>query len=282
MREIKDLNDMYAYSLRHKSHGKKIGFVPTMGALHEGHLSLVAEAKKKADIVVVSIFVNPIQFGPSEDLASYPRDLKKDMKLLKGLEVDVLFMPEASAMFPEGFKTFVEVDGLSKKLCGRARPTHFRGVATVVAKLFNLVAPDAAFFGEKDYQQLRIIRQMAKDLTLPVEIIARPTVREFDGLAMSSRNVYLDQKERKAALIIYRALSVAKEEIEKGEKDFRKILFRLRSLIGTEPSVRIDYIAMVDPETLEDIKSLSGQVLAAVAVNLGKARLIDNILIDAG
>ena len=282
MREIKDLNDMYAYSLRHKSHGKKIGFVPTMGALQEGHLPPVAESQKKTDIVVVSIFVNPIQFGPSEDLASYPRDLKKDMKLLKGLEVDVLFMPEASAMFPEGFKTFVEVDGLSKKLCGRARPTHFRGVATVVAKLFNLVAPDAAFFGEKDYQQLRIIRQMAKDLNLPVEIIARPTVREFDGLAMSSRNVYLDQKERKAALIIYRALSVAKEEIEKGEKDFRKILFRLRSLIGTEPSVRIDYIAMVDPETLEDIKSLSGQVLAAVAVNLGKAKLIDNILIDAG
>jgi pantoate--beta-alanine ligase len=279
MREIKDPKEMYLYSRKAKSHGKKVGFVPTMGALHEGHLSLVEEAKKRADTVVVSIFVNPIQFGPSEDLARYPRNLGSDKKLLRHFDVDVLFMPEARTMYPEGFKTFVEVEGLSRKLCGRSRPTHFRGVTTVVAKLFNMVCPDIAFFGEKDYQQQIIIKRMAKDLDFPVEIVALPTVREFDGLAMSSRNAYLTQKERKSALILYRSLCLAKEEIRKGEKDPRKILLRIRSAVGTEPSVRLDYVAMVDPDTLEEVRKIKGKVLVALAACLGKARLIDNMVI---
>jgi pantoate--beta-alanine ligase len=279
MREIKDPKEMYLYSRKAKSHGKKVGLVPTMGALHEGHLSLVEEARKRADTVVVSIFVNPIQFGPSEDLARYPRNLGSDKKLLRHFDVDVLFMPEARTVYPEGFKTFVEVEGLSKKLCGRSRPTHFRGVTTVVAKLFNMVCPDIAFFGGKDYQQQIIIKRMAKDLDFPVEIVALPTVREFDGLAMSSRNAYLTQKERRSALILYRSLCLAKEEIGKGEKDPRKILFRIRSAVGTEPSVRLDYVAMVDPETLEEVRKIKGKVLVALAAYLGKTRLIDNMMI---
>lgn len=273
---------MQIYAQKAKSHGKSIGFVPTMGALHEGHLSLVEEARKRADVVVVSVFVNPIQFGPSDDFARYPRNLNRDRKLLKNFEVEVLFLPEASELYPEGFKTYVEAEGLSKKMCGRSRPAHFRGVATAVTKLFNIVCPDIAFFGEKDYQQQVIIKQMVRDLNLPVEIVSLPTVREYDGLAMSSRNAYLGSKERKSATILYRALSLAKEEIERGEKDLRKILFRMRSLIGTEPGVRLDYLVMVNPETLEEVKKLKGKVLVALAAYLGKARLIDNMLADAG
>jgi pantoate--beta-alanine ligase len=282
MREIKDRREMLLFSQKAKCHGKKVGFVPTMGALHEGHLSLVAEARKRSDVVVVSIFVNPIQFGPSEDYLRYPRNLRKDKKLLRDLNVDVLFSPEASEMFPDGFKTFVEVEMLSKKLCGRARPAHFRGVTTVVAKLFNIVCPDIAFFGEKDYQQQLIIKQMTRDLDLPVEIVSLPTVREFDGLAMSSRNAYLTLKERKSVTILYQALSLAKKEIARGEKDTGKILFRMRSLIASEPGVRLDYAAAVNPETLEDVKKARGKVLFALAAYLGKARLIDNLLVDAG
>lgn len=282
MREIKYLREMWLYSQKAKCHGKKVGFVPTMGALHEGHLSLVAEARKMSDVVVVSIFVNPIQFGPSEDYLRYPRNLRKDKKLLKDLGVDLLFLPEASEMFPEGFKTFVEVEGLSKKLCGRSRPAHFRGVTTVVTKLFNIVCPDTAFFGQKDYQQQLIIKQMTSDLNLPVQIVSLPTVREFDGLAMSSRNAYLTSKERKSATILYRALSLARKEIGQGEKDIGKIIFRMRSLVGSEPGVRLDYVAAVNPETLEDVKKAKGKVLFALAAYLGKARLIDNLVVDAG
>jgi pantoate--beta-alanine ligase len=193
MREIRNLEEMALFSRKAKAHGKRVGFVPTMGALHEGHLALVAEARKKCEAVVVSIFVNPLQFGPNEDLSRYPRSLNKDKKLLKELGVDVLFRPGVAQMFPAGSRTFVEVEGLAKKLCGRTRPTHFRGVATVVAKLFNIVMPDVAFFGLKDYQQQVIIRQMTRDLDLPVEIVLLPTVREFDGLAMSSRNAYRER-----------------------------------------------------------------------------------------
>jgi len=282
MREISDVREMRLYSQKAKSHDKIVGFVPTMGALHEGHLSLVAEAEKRADVAVVSIFVNPIQFGPGEDFVRYPRDLGKDRKLLKNFDIDVLFLPKTAEMFPEGFKTYVEVEGLSKKMCGRSRPTHFRGVTTVVSKLFNIVCPELAFFGEKDYQQQLIIKQMVRDLNLPVEIISLPTVREFDGLAMSSRNAYLSPKERKSATILYKALLLAKEEIERGEKDIRRIIFRIRSLIATEPPVRLDYVMMVDPETLGEVKKLKGKVLVALAAYIGKTRLIDNLTVIAG
>ncbi|MBN3033041.1 MAG: pantoate--beta-alanine ligase [Candidatus Saganbacteria bacterium] len=279
MREIKRLREMYLYSLKAKSHGKKVGFVPTMGALHEGHLSLVEEAKRRCDIVVVSIFVNPLQFAPSEDFARYPRNLRRDRQLLKNFGVDVLFLPDAGQLYPPGFKTFVEVESLPKKMCGRTRPTHFRGVTTVVAKLFSLVNPDLAFFGEKDFQQQRIIRQMAADLNLPVEVVALPTVREFDGLAMSSRNAYLNPRERKAAPVLYRALSLAQREVQGGERDVNKILFRLRSLIGSEPLVRLDYLLAVDPETLQEVKQFKGKVLFALAAYIGKTRLIDNVVV---
>lgn len=279
MREIKQLREMYLYSLKAKSHGKKIGFVPTMGALHEGHLSLVAEAKKRCDIVVVSIFVNPIQFAPGEDFAGYPRNLRQDKKLLKNFAVDVLFLPPADKMFPPGFKTFVEVEALSKKMCGRSRPTHFRGVATVVTKLFNLVNPDLVFFGEKDYQQQLVIKHLVTDLNLPVEVVALPTVREFDGLAMSSRNAYLNPNEKKSAAILYKALNLARREVESGERDVNKLLFRLRALIGSEPSVRLDYLVAADPQTLEEVKKISGRVLFALAAYIGKTRLIDNMMV---
>jgi pantoate--beta-alanine ligase len=281
MREIKDLQEMHFYSRKAKAHGKRVGFVPTMGALHEGHLSLIAAAKQKVDVVVVSIFVNPIQFGPSEDYTRYPRSLRKDKRCLKDMGVDVLFLPETSEMYPPGFKTFVEVEGLSRKLCGRSRPVHFRGVATVVTKLLNIVNPDAAFFGEKDFQQQLIIKQMVKDLDLPVEIVSLPTVREFDGLAMSSRNGYLTPRERKSATILYKALCLAKEEVKRGEKDPKRILFRMRSLIASEPGVRLDYAAAVDLDTLEEVKKVAGKVLFALAVYLGKARLIDNMEVDS-
>jgi len=281
MREIKKLKEMPAFSLKAKQRGKTICLVPTMGYLHEGHLSLVEAAKKKGDITVVSVFVNPLQFGPSEDLARYPRDLARDKKLLKNFEVDVLFLPAAAQLYPDEFKTFVEVEGLSKKLCGRTRPTHFRGVTTIVAKLFNLVMPDFAFFGEKDYQQQIIIKKMVRDLNFPVQVISLPTIREFDGLAMSSRNQYLTPKERESATVLYRALLLAKQEIEKGEKDPHRLLLRMRSLIGAEPTVRLDYIAIVDPQNLEDKKRLDGQSLIALAAFLGKARLIDNIVVTA-
>lgn len=281
MRVIKDINEMRVYALKVKGHGKSIGFVPTMGYLHEGHLSLVEAARKKSDIVVVSIFVNPLQFGPREDFARYPRKLARDKKLLKNFDVDVLFLPEASKMFPREYKTYVEVEGLSKKMCGRSRPAHFRGVTTIVAKLFNIVCPDMAFFGEKDFQQLVIIKRMAKDLNLPVKIMGLPIVREFDGLAMSSRNEYLIPKERKLATVLYRALSLGKEEIEKGERNSNKILLRMRSLIGTVPSIRLDYIVIAEPEKLEEVKKIKGRVLLALAAYVGKARLIDNMLVEA-
>ena len=230
-------------------------------------------------MTVVSIFVNPIQFAPSEDFASYPRSLGKDKKLLKNFAIDALFLPAAEKMFPGGFKTFVEVEALSKKMCGRSRPAHFRGVATVATKLFNIVNPDLAFFGEKDYQQQLIIKQLVADLNLPVEVVSLPTVREFDGLAMSSRNAYLNPRERKSAVILYKALSLAQREVKGGERDLNKLLFRLRALIGSEPSVRLDYLVAVDPKTLQEVKKIGGKVLFALAAFIGKTRLIDNMVV---
>lgn len=282
MREIRSLKEMRLYSQKVRSYGKKLGLVPTMGALHEGHLSLVAEARRRAEVVVVSIFVNPIQFGPGEDFSRYPRNLRHDKKLLKDFDIDILFLPEAEEMFPGGFKTYVEVEGLSRKLCGKSRPDHFRGVATVVTKLFNIVCPDLALFGEKDFQQQLIIKRMVRDLNLPIEIISLPTVREFDGLAMSSRNAYLNPRERKSAVILYKALCLAQREIGAGEKDLNKLLFRMRSLIGSEPAVRLDYVTAVNPETLEEVKRIKDKMLFVLAAYLGKSRLIDNLLIDTG
>lgn len=279
MRIIKDLAQVQQYSQKARNHGKTVGFVPTMGYLHEGHQSLIVAAREKCDLVVVSIFVNPTQFGPNEDFHRYPRDLRRDRKVLEGLGVDVLFLPEAGKMYPAGYKTYVEVEELTKKLCGKTRPDHFRGVATVVAKLLNLVNPDVAFFGEKDFQQLLIIKRLVKDLDLPVKAVGLPTVREYDGLAMSSRNKYLDERERKAAAILYKTLLFAKEEHGRGEKDSHRLLMRMRSMIGSEPAVRLDYLQIVNPETLEEERQIKGKALVAVAAYVGKTRLIDNLLL---
>jgi pantoate--beta-alanine ligase len=280
MKTVHSPSEMSALSDRLRERGLKIAFVPTMGALHEGHLSLLAAAKEYTDQVVVSIFVNPIQFAPGEDFERYPRDLSGDKKKLKPFEPLILFCPSASAMFPADFKTRVEVEEISQKLCGKFRLGHFKGVATVVTKLFNIVKPHYAFFGEKDYQQLLIIKQLVRDLNLGLKVISCPTVREYDGLALSSRNRYLNPKERKAATVLYRALTRAKKEITGGETDARRVLLSLGRLIGFEPTVRVEYIAIVDPETLREVKTIKGRVLVALAARLGKTRLIDNLLIS--
>jgi pantoate--beta-alanine ligase len=279
MRIIKDAKDMQKFSLAAKARGKSIAFVPTMGALHEGHLSLIEAARKKGELLVVSIFINPAQFGPNEDFHRYPRDPKGDRKALENYNVDVLFLPDHNKMYPAGYRTFVEVEELSKKMCGRSRPTHFKGVTTILTKLFNLVMPDFVFFGEKDFQQLLITKNLTKDLNYPLEVIGMPIVRDFDGLALSSRNKALNEKERKSATILYKALSFAKSEIENSERDLARLLMRVRSMIGTEPCVRLDYVVMVDPNTLEDIKSIKGDILIALAASIGPTRLIDNIRI---
>ncbi len=279
MKIISDPRKMTAFSLAAKKKGLKIAFVPTMGALHEGHLELVKAAGKRSDIVVVSIFVNPTQFGPREDYKKYPRNLKKDVRLLKKTKVDFLFHPTAGKMFPEGFSSYVEVKGLDKNLCGASRPGHFRGVSTIVAKLFNIVRPDTAFFGAKDFQQQAIIRKMTEDLDMGVKIITVKTVRGKDGLAKSSRNAYLSRKYREQAPALYKALFLAAKMIKSGEKNAAKIIAAARKQILKGTDFRIDYISIADPETLEYQKTIKRPVLIAVAAYLGKTRLIDNILI---
>ncbi|NLY74327.1 MAG: pantoate--beta-alanine ligase [Firmicutes bacterium] len=257
----------------------KVGLVPTMGYLHEGHLSLIRRAKAENDLVVVSIFVNPAQFGPNEDFQRYPRDLERDQELAEAAGTDILFAPEVGEMYPEGYQTYVEVTGgVARRMCGASRPGHFRGVATVVLKLFNIVEPDRAYFGEKDAQQLRVIRRMARDLNLKVEIIGCPIVREADGLALSSRNVYLNQAERKAALILYRTLSRAKELIEIGERDAAVLREQLIKTIAAEPSASLDYLEIADSESLEPVAKLTGEIIIALAVRIGTTRLIDNMV----
>lgn len=277
---IRSAREMFKYQRRIKERGGSIALVPTMGALHEGHLSLVAAARQKADHLVVSIFVNPLQFAPAEDINQYPRDLNADKKMLEPFKPLVIFHPTASDLYPEGFETEVQVKSLSKKLCGQFRPGHFAGVATVVAKLFNIVQPDHAFFGEKDYQQQLIIKKLVRDLNYDIHIHTHPTVREYDGLALSSRNAYLTPGERKAAGVLYRALTRAKKDIRDGETDVQKLQFMLRRIIGFEPTVRIQYLSIVDPETLENIKRIDRKVLVALAVHIGKTRLIDNMVIS--
>lgn len=263
-----------------KAQGLTIGFVPTMGFLHEGHLALVRKARELADKVVVSIFVNPLQFGPKEDYQDYPRDFERDKGLLKKEGIDALFLPSAEEMYPPGYQTFVEVRELSQGLCGKFRPGHFVGVATVVLKLFNIVNPDFAIFGEKDYQQFKIIERMVKDLNLDVTIIPHPTVREADGLAMSSRNTYLTPEERPSALALSQALALAEELIKSGERSARRLKERLKLFIEGFPFTKVQYIEIVHPETLEEVEYISERILIALAVYVGKARLIDNRLIS--
>ena len=279
MKVIKSIPALKSAVRRWKSKNRTIGFVPTMGYLHEGHLSLVRASNKKADVTVVSIFVNPTQFGPKEDFRTYPRDFERDAGLLEKEGVDVLFYPDADKMYPGGYKTYVEVHDLQDKLCGRSRPGHFRGVSTVVLKLFNIVRPDYAFFGQKDAQQAIILRRMARDLDLDVRVEVMPIVREADGLAMSSRNTYLGPDKRKAGLSLSRSLRQAKMRIDAGERRPAVILSAMKEMIAAEPLARIDYIEAVDMETLEPVKEISEGTLIALDVFIGKTRLIDNMIV---
>ena len=256
---------------------KIIGFVPTMGFLHEGHLSLMKAAKEKSDYVVVSIFVNPTQFGPNEDLASYPRDLERDLELCRSVGVDLVFAPEVEEMYPYGYSTYVECEGdITKKLCGASRPSHFKGVTSVVSKLFNIVQPHMAFFGQKDAQQVAVIEKMVRDLNMSVQIIPCPIVRESDGLAMSSRNAYLSAEERADALVLSKALKHAQSRLENGERNASRLIDEMRDIIESVSSSTVDYISIVSANTLEDLVEIKGDVLFAVAVKIGKTRLIDN------
>jgi len=260
---------------------RTIGLVPTMGALHEGHLSLVREARRMCDVVVVSVFVNPTQFGPTEDFEHYPRDLTRDTALLTDYNVDYIFAPTGEEMYPRGFCTYVNVGGLSKLLEGDSRPGHFRGVATVVSILLNTVRPDFAFFGQKDAQQSVIIKRMVRDLAFDTEIVVLPTVREDSGLAISSRNLYLTDQERESAAVIHRALAKAKESFKKGERHAAKLAEIVRTTIETEPHARLDYVSIVDAETLETLEKIDERpVLIAIAAYIGKTRLIDNMVVN--
>jgi pantoate--beta-alanine ligase len=279
MRICDTIEDMRAACRAARRGGKRLGFVPTMGALHEGHLSLVRAARASCDAVAASIFVNPMQFGPNEDLAKYPRSFERDRELLEKEGAELLFAPSVEEMYPAGAVTWVMVEGLSSKLDGRSRPGHFRGVTTVVAKLFHIVEPDAAFFGQKDAAQVAIVRRMVRDLNLPVEIVACPIVREPDGLAMSSRNAYLDPQQRKQALVLHRGLLQVKKSWEEGEREAGKLLTVGRDELSAEKSVRLDYLEIVDPDSLDPVENTAGGALVAVAAFVGMTRLIDNILL---
>ncbi len=256
-----------------------VGFVATMGCLHDGHLSLVRKARDDNLSLVVSIFVNPAQFGPAEDFKTYPRDLPRDLALLEKEGVDVVFAPSATEMYPPDFNSWVDIEGVTERLEGASRPGHFRGVATVVNKLFNIIQPDVSYFGQKDAQQTLVIKKMVRELALGIEIITMPTVREADGLAVASRNVYLNPEERKAALVLHRALYLARELWGKGRKDAEKIRQRMRALIEKEPLAKIDYISIADPETLAEMDTVRTPALISLAVKIGRTRLIDNVVV---
>ncbi len=280
MKIIKTMAEIRDVIMGLKKDGKSIALVPTMGCFHEGHLSLMRAARKKCDALVVSIFVNRTQFGAGEDYEHYPRDLKRDTDLAEMEKVDFIFAPDAEEMYPPGYASFVEVEGLGKIMCGKTRPIHFRGVVTIVMKLFNLIQPDIAYFGQKDAQQAVIIRKMVSDLNMNVKIKVLPVVREEDGLAMSSRNEYLNDEERKTAAILYRALLKAKEEIAEGKRNAGEIRKMMTKMLESERLARLDYIAIVDPENLHEVVSIEKDVLIAIAVWLGKTRLIDNIIVN--
>jgi pantoate--beta-alanine ligase len=275
------IDEMRATSRNTRRAGKRLGFVPTMGALHEGHLSLVRAARASCDAVAASIFVNPTQFGPNEDLAKYPRSFDRDRELLEHEGVEILFAPMVEEMYPAGALTWVTVEELSSKLDGRSRPGHFRGVTTVVAKLFHIVEPDAAFFGQKDAAQVAIIRRMVRDLNLPVEIVVGPIVREPDGLAMSSRNAYLHPEQRKQALVLYQSLMQVKQLVDAGERDAAKLVAVGRAAFAKEADIRVDYFEIVDPDSLDPVPDISRDALIVVAAFVGPTRLIDNLLLSS-
>lgn len=279
MKIIQNPQEMQLYSREVRRSGKRLGFVPTMGALHAGHLSLVKMARERSDCVAVSIFVNPLQFGPTEDFSKYPRTFERDCRLLEAEGVDVVFAPEVEAMYPAGAKTTVEVAEISDRLDGRSRPGHFKGVTTVVSKLFNIVQPDFAFFGQKDAAQVAILRRMVRDLNFDLEIVVGPIVREADGLAMSSRNAYLSPEERKRALVLHRALMQVELLVNRGERDVKSLIEAGRQVVGGEPAAKLDYLEIVDPDTLEPVSNLSRGALVAVAAWVGTTRLIDNLVL---
>lgn len=265
-----------------KRQGLSVGLVPTMGYLHEGHQSLIARAARENDRVVVSVFVNPIQFGPSEDLESYPRDFERDCTLCEKTGADLVFHPEASEMYAEDFCTYVDMDRLTKGLCGASRPVHFRGVCTVVSKLFHIVTPDRAYFGQKDAQQLAVIKRMVRDLSMDVEIVGCPIIREPDGLAKSSRNTYLSPQERRAAVVLSRALAEGRKALAEGERSAQAIIGIIRGVLESEPLAQPEYVELVDWETLEPVETADRPVLAAIAVRIGTTRLIDNFVFEEG
>ena len=276
MKIIEKAREMQQYAEGLRRSGKKIAFVPTMGYLHQGHLSLMEEGRKRSDCLVTSIYVNPTQFAPTEDLAKYPRDFKRDESLCRGVGVDVIFYPGDGEMYPEHYQTYIDLEGVTQNLCGLSRPGHFRGVATVCAKLFNLVKPHLAVFGKKDFQQLVTIRRMVRDLNMDLEIVGMPTTREPDGLAMSSRNIYLSPEERASALSLSRALKLARGLYERGERDAAKIVGEVRKHIESQTRTKIDYAQICDTTTMKDITRLEGESVLALAVRVGKTRLIDN------
>ena len=276
MKVIKTVHEMQAFSLSQRTGGKSIALVPTMGYLHDGHISLLSEARKHGDLLVMSLFVNPMQFGPQEDLAKYPRDFARDTMIAESAGTDIIFYPEAKEMYPEPFKTSVSVSDLSDILCGKTRPGHFQGVTTVVAKLFNVILPHTAIFGEKDFQQLVILRRMVKDLNMPVEIIGMPIVREPDGLAMSSRNTYLSVDDRRRAISISKGLSNALDAFKKGERDGKKLQEIVRFDIQSA-GLRVDYVEVIDETTLQPVHELSHAARIVVAAYAGNVRLIDNM-----
>ncbi|OOB80178.1 MAG: pantoate--beta-alanine ligase [Epulopiscium sp. Nuni2H_MBin003] len=265
-----------------KLQGLSVGFVPTMGYLHEGHISLVNESNKQCDKTIASIFVNPSQFGPNEDFEAYPRDFDRDCSLLEANGCDIVFYPEKNEIYPENFATYINIiSDMPKQLCGKSRPIHFQGVCTVVAKLFNIVTPDKAFFGEKDAQQLAIIKKMVADLNIDVKVVPCPIIREEDGLAKSSRNTYLNKEERIAALILSKSIFLGKSLVEKGERNADIILSAMIEMINSEPMAKIDYVDAVDGLTMLKVKNITGTTLFAMAVNIGKTRLIDNFVVEA-
>lgn len=281
MELLRSISEARRFVAAQKKQGKSIGLVPTMGYLHEGHLGLVNSARQQNDVVVVSIFVNPTQFGPQEDLDRYPRDFEKDCNSCTQAGVDAIFSPTAAEMYPERFHTWVQAEKITETLCGASRPGHFRGVATVVSKLFNIVQPDRAYFGLKDFQQAVVIKQMVQDLNMPLEIVTVPTVREADGLAISSRNEYLTDEQRTSAPVLYRALKIGRRLVESGEQNACTVREAMIKEIESQPNTRIDYVAVSDPETLAPVDKIENRVLLAMAVWLGNTRLIDNILVEA-
>ena len=279
MKIISTVKEMQVFSERIRNAGKRIAFVPTMGFFHEGHLSLIREGRKQGDILVVSIFVNPAQFGPSEDLEQYPKDFDRDCHDAEELGTDVVFAPTVSEIYPDGFQTYVKVEEITRPLCGNSRPVHFRGVTTVVSKLFNIVKPHTAIFGEKDFQQLVAIKQMVRDLNIDVQIVGMPTVREQDGLAMSSRNTYLNEDDRRAALSLSQSLFLAQALFEKGERQSEVILQKVKELLQKEPSVLIEYAEIRNVHDLEEVVLIEQDAVLALAARVGKTRLIDNCVL---